>query len=192
VSIIDDPSAWGGWTLGARGAQLIAEALEQRKPSYILEAGSGSSTVVLAEYAKRSRSSRRRRPRIISLESDAAFFQKTTDLLVRHDLSSQVDLRLTPLTGYRTPIGNAWWYEVDRVPHNIDFVLVDGPPGHHSTGRIAALTALWPLLAPDFELWLDDVHRQGEKLTVKSWATHYGVTVTGIVAGRKQMARVRR
>jgi predicted O-methyltransferase YrrM len=188
VSIIDDPSAWGGWTLGARGAQLIVKALEQRRPRYILEAGSGSSTVVLAEYAQR----RRPRPRIISLESDAQYFQVTTDLLVRHDLSSRVDLRLAPLTGYRTSTGNARWYETKGLPHDIDFALVDGPPGHHSSGRIAALTALWPLLAPDFELWLDDAHRPGEKLAVEQWAAHYGVTITGVFAGRKQMARVRR
>jgi predicted O-methyltransferase YrrM len=188
MSILDEPNAWGGWTLGARGAQLIDTALRAHQPSYILEAGSGASTVVLAEYAK----GRRRNLRIISLESDARFFQQTSDMLVARGLRSRVDLRLVPLRNYVTSFGLAQWYEVDQLPYGIDFALIDGPPGHLSSGRLATVPALWDRLALDCELWLDDAHRQRERRALHRWEQHYEVKVEILQAGKKQMAKVTR
>jgi hypothetical protein len=187
-SIIDDPTAWTGWALGARGAQLVDAALRRCRPSYILEAGSGASTVVLAEYAK----GRRRNLRIISLESDARFFKETNDRLVARNLRSRVDLRLVPLRGYVTPFGLAQWYETEHLPYGIDFALIDGPPGHLSNGRLATLPALWDRLALDCELWLDDAHRLRERRALHQWEQRYGISVSIHEAGKKLMAKVTR
>jgi predicted O-methyltransferase YrrM len=186
VSIIDDRTVWGGWTLGVPGARLIADALDSRQPICILEAGSGSSTAVFGEYARRTPQAR-----VISLESDAVYFQATKRMLVERGLDGWVDLRMAALRVYPLRNRDFLWYENLGLPEGIDFVLVDGPPGHVSSGRIAAMTALWPMLAPDFELWLDDAQRSRESNALRQWA-EFGVQVEMFDNGPKQIARVRR
>ena len=186
MSIVDDPTVWGGWTLGAPGARLIAEALHARQPTRILEAGSGSSTVVFGEYAQH-----RTQVEVISLESDSMYFQLTRNLLIQRELDSWVDLRLTPMGFYPLWGQDRIWYETKGLPEKIDFALIDGPPGHVSAGRIAALPALWPLLAPEFELWLDDAHRSRESNALHKWRK-FDVEIELFDNGPKQMARIRR
>jgi hypothetical protein len=56
-----------------------------------------------------------------------------------------------------------------------DFVLADGPPLAH--GRAATLFALDGKLAPNWELWLDDAHRQHEQECLALWARHLPFSV---------------
>jgi predicted O-methyltransferase YrrM len=185
VSIIDDPTVWGGWTLGVPGARLIAQALRDRLPTCIVEAGSGTSTVVFAEYAQWGETE------VVSLESDAMYFQATKAMLIDRELDARVDLRVVPLDVYPVRGRDYLWYENKDLPDGIDFALIDGPPGHVSTGRAAALPALWPRLAPDFELWLDDAQRSREANSLRLWK-EFNVQIELFDNGPKQMARIRR
>lgn len=186
MSIIDDPKVWGGWTLGVPGARLIAEALDSRQPTCILEAGSGASTAVFGEYARHWTIP----PEVVSLESDATYFQATKAMLIDRGLDSWVDLRVVPLDVYPVQGRDYLWYEDRDLPKGIDFALIDGPPGHISSGRAAALPALWPRLAPDFELWLDDAQRSREATSLRLWK-EFDVKIELFDNGPKQMARIR-
>lgn len=185
MSIIDDETVWGGWSLGIENARLINEALDRRQPSYILEAGSGLSTILLGEYVQQHRNAR-----AISLEHNENYFHRTANLLGDRGLRDRVDLRLVPLTPYPVINQMAQWYKLTDIPAGIEFALIDGPPGHQSTGRLAAVPALWNLLDPDFELWLDDSSRIRERYALRRWQRSYGVQFELFDVGRTQMAKV--
>lgn len=148
---------WTGWALDQEGARLLAERLAERRPRLVVEAGSGTSTVLLAEYARITGA------RVISLEHQTQFLERTRGLLAEHGLDGHVDVRLAPLQA--TPAGP--WYDT-VLPDGVDLVLVDGPP-EGAGGRAAALPELLPHLADGAELLLDDADRPGEQAALEQW-----------------------
>jgi glycosyltransferase involved in cell wall biosynthesis/predicted O-methyltransferase YrrM len=152
---------WDAWTVSRTLAVELAERLERRRPLRILEAGSGNSTAVLAQFAARSSA------RVVTLEHDAAYAARTRRLLASLGLDGIVDLRLSRLRPFVCADGRrrAWYDAALEGP--FDFVLVDGPP--LKSGRAAALFAVHPLLADDWELWLDDARREHEQECLRIW-----------------------
>lgn len=175
------PAPWGGWAVDEAAAQELAGFLEARRPRVIVEAGSGSSTVILAEYAARTGAT------VVSLEHQETFRARTAALLASRGLDAHVDLRLAPLADVDTPDGPHPWYRTN-LPDKIDFVFLDGPPG--TIGRHAAMHALHPHLADGWEVWLDDAHRPGEQDCLTLWRKHLGVS-THLVDLPKGAARIR-
>lgn len=147
---------WGGWALDRHTAIELDHHLRRIQPRVIVETGCGASTVLLARYAEQHGA------RVVSLEHDARFRERTRMLLTRHRLGSHVDLRHAPLT----PDG---WYDTRLPISGVDFALVDGPPG--SIGRHATLPALLPAMRDAWEVWMDDAHRPAERRLVKQWAS---------------------
>ncbi|WP_160051056.1 glycosyltransferase [Nocardiopsis sp. FR26] len=154
---LDEPGLWSGWALDAPGAQLVYSRLVERRPRLIVEAGSGASTVLLAEYARAARA------HVVSLEHQARYREATAQLLAERGLADYVDLRLATLMS--TPAGP--WYNIP-LPDGIDFALIDGPP-EGAGGRAAAFPELLPHLAEGAELVLDDAHRPGERTALAQW-----------------------
>ncbi|MFL1441808.1 glycosyltransferase [Nocardiopsis protaetiae] len=175
---VDDPGLWTGWALDAPGAGHLQHVLEDREPRLIVEAGSGASTVLLAEYARATGA------RVVSLEHQERYRDATAQLLADRGLTGHVDLRLVPLIS--TPAGP--WYDTE-LPDGIDLVLVDGPP-EGAGGRAAALGAVLPHLADDAELLLDDASRPGERAALARWEREFGARVERVGTGGKDMARV--
>ena len=66
------------------------------------------------------------------------------------------------------------WYDIE-LPDEIDFVLLDGPP--MSEGREEGLPRLWPHLADNFELWMDDADRTHEEEAVTDWLARFDIWV---------------
>lgn len=169
VSVVD---RWptGPWVLPHGTALELAAALERDQPSTILEAGSGASTVLLAEYAARHPGTT-----VVSLEQDRAYAARTAAMLQQAGLADAVQLHTAPLTTVETPSGRHPWYD-HQLPGQIDLALIDGPT-EASGGREAALHALWPHLAPGWQVWLDDADRRGERQALAAWQRHHGVAV---------------
>jgi hypothetical protein len=130
--------------------QALDERLGELKPSLIVEAGSGQSTAVLARHG-----------RTISLEHMKSYARAS------QALAPSAEVRYAPLKAFHTLAGNFRWYDT-WLPTGIDFALIDGPPAER-VGRQAALFALWPYLAPEWEIWLDDADRQHENMCLKIW-----------------------
>lgn len=150
------------WTLSPAALQALARRLREIEPEHVIEVGSGVSTAVLAHDAA-SRGSQ-----VTTLEHDETFFRKTDRLLRRLGLRRAVDLRHGPLRSLSSR-PSAQWYDVDlsdRPPASL--ALIDGPP--QSEGRSGTLPALLPHLAPGWEVWLDDGHRDHEIRCLRAWS----------------------
>lgn len=169
--IVDDDTAWTGWALDRHTARELAATLADRQPRIVVEAGSGSSTVLLGEYARATGAL------VVSLEHSPVHHALTAQRLRERGLTDHVQLIHVPLQMVDTPVGSAHWYAA-QLPTAVDFALIDGPPG--TVGRAAALPALWPSLAGGWRLWLDDAHRDGEHAAVTAWAGQYPIAVDAV------------
>lgn len=163
---------WRGWALDRAGAAELDARLAELQPRVVVEAGSGSSTLVLARYAAATGA------HVVTLEHEPRFREATLRLLAEHDVAGRVDVRLAPLV--ETDHGP--WYDA-ALPDGIGLALVDGPP-EGAGGRAAALPMLLPHLAEGWEVWLDDATRPGEQQAVTAWAERYGVAVEEICQGK--------
>ena len=175
LALIGDPAPWRvPWALDRGSAAEFIAHLDTHGSRTVVEAGSGSSTLLLGLWAAATGGT------VTSLEHDPAWHAKTLALLERHGVAGHVDLRYAPLRD--TPAGP--WYDT-ALPDAVDAVLVDGPPGGLG-GRGAALPELLPHLADGWALYLHDAGRPGEQTVLRDWQRAHGVTVT--VA--QQLARV--
>lgn len=163
-----DTEPWGNWALDRWAAEELAAHLDRTRPRVIVESGSGSSTVLLAEYAARTGA------HVVSLEHHPVFGAMTTQRLKDRGLIDHVDLVQAELKQVTTTAGPMLWYSAP-LPDRIDFALIDGPPG--TVGRTAALYALMPSLHGDWRVWLDDAARPGERDALALWAGALPISV---------------
>lgn len=154
-----------GWAVGSKTAHKLIDHLNNTKPKRILDIGSGLTTILFAEWANKNNAE------VISLEHQHKYYIQTSNLLYKYNL--QVDLRLCPL------IKTKWgaFYKTD-LPKEIDFVLIDGPPG--SIGRQGTLYNIFPNLSFNCTVWLDDCDRRQEKKILEQWQRDLKVTVSDI------------
>lgn len=162
------------WHLHASGLALLEEHVTAHPPRLAVEAGSGDTTLVLARHAER----------LVTLEHLPFHARAIEQRLTDAHLTAEI--RLTTIVHHSTPAGRLPWYAAP-LPDGIDFALMDGPP--ESIGRTAGLFLLWPHLADDFEVWLDDTHRQAEKTALTLWAKYLPI-MTEPIDGR--LARIRK
>lgn len=157
----------GGWALTSGGLLALADLVESRGATTIVECGSGTSTLWIA-YALR----RLGRGRVIAFDHLPEYAERTRELVDAHGLSSFVDVRLAPLVPQQTPRGEFLWYDINRFDRlsDIDVLLVDGPP--QATGRHArypALPALLDSLSEDAIVMIDDADRRDEREMIELW-----------------------
>lgn len=145
------------WSLRPRALGALARRLTELEPKVALEFGSGWSTVVM----------RRHCGHLVSLEHMPTFYSKTKAML---DENSAGELRLARIVYRSTPAGELPVYET-RMPENVEFVLIDGPPA--SIGRTGTLFQVWDSLAPNAVVWLDDYRRKAEQRALRQWRKHY-------------------
>lgn len=170
---IAEASVWGDWALDRATAIDLAAAYYREQPRVIVEAGSGYSTVIAAEYARDSGAT------VISLDHSKEFEQKTLSILKSHGLDRYVDLRHASITEISTAKfggqSSVPWYNTE-LPRDIDFALIDGPPG--KIGRRGALYGLYDNLSGTrWTLLLDDAGRKGEQDALLEWQLNFGVNV---------------
>lgn len=143
------------WALTPSSLAVLGTLLHDLRPNLALEFGSGFSTVLLRRFCGRT----------ISLEHHPKWW-RTTAQMVATEIE---DLLLAPITEIKTPAGPLPTYDA-VLPDGIDFVLIDGPPG--AIGRAGTLFSVWPHLAADATIVLDDASRQAEQDIVNLWARH--------------------
>lgn len=164
-----DRDLWQDWALHRATAAEIQGRLAQLRPGVVIEAGSGSSTLLLGAYARATGG------RALALEHQPRYLEQTRELLAAHGLAGAVELVHAPLDARP-------WYQ-SELPDGIGYALVDGPP-LAAGGRAAALPALLPHLAEGWELWLDDGARTSERATALGWAREHGVCVEHLRIGK--------
>lgn len=155
-----------GWAMDGSTLERLIESILERRPSIIVECGSGASTVWLA-YAAREIGAR-----VISFEHLDRFAQQTREELARHGLQDIADVRLAPLHSIEVEGGSYRWYGQEAYHDlvGIDMLLVDGPPkatGEHA--RFPAVPLLKSRLADHCVVVFDDVHRKQEQEILDLW-----------------------
>ena len=117
-----------GWQPSAKGMHEIVRHILSDQPRLVVECGSGASSMCIG---------RALRPvckgHLISLENSAEWVTIVTGLLQDEGLSN-VDVRHAPIEPFQVTGNDQPWYSASALAgiEEIDFLLVDGPPGNTS------------------------------------------------------------
>lgn len=172
----------GGFSASADFLLLIAEHVLRTKPNVIVEFGAGISTLILARCVQLNG-----RGQLLSFEHDETFCEVVAERAARLSLRTELQVvPLSPANGYQ-----GRWYVTPELPE-IDVLIVDGPPmSVHPQTRGGAAT-LFPKLAPEGRVFLDDAARDGERAIATSWKEQHPSmsfsfidTEKGTLIGRK-------
>lgn len=142
-----------------------------RKPSTVMELGSGASTIIIAYCLKRLGSGR-----IVSVDHEARFAGITAGLIEEHGLQDFATVLHLPLAPVMIEGREYLWYSMNNfeLKDPIDFLVIDGPPYHvHPLARYPAIPLLLDRLAPEAAVLLDDASRPEEKRIAKMWQSEF-------------------
>jgi predicted O-methyltransferase YrrM len=126
--------------------------------------------------------------RLVSLDHDAGYAARTRAALDAHGLSGVAEVRDAPLTPVGIDGRDYPWYDPETLTdlHDIDFVLIDGPPA--ATGadaRYPAMHMISTRLADRATIVFDDAGRSDEQAAMSAWTQAYeGLTREGELLGR--------
>lgn len=155
----------GGWAIDPSNLLTVAQHVITTRPQLILECGSGSSTVWMANLLRSIGSGR-----IIALEGQEKYADLTQGMLANLGLTEFAEVRLAPLR--RDDHAGTPWYDpaAHADLHDVEVLIVDGPP--QSTAKLArypALPRLRPILSETAVVYLDDANRADEQQTIDRW-----------------------
>ncbi|MDW7662841.1 MAG: class I SAM-dependent methyltransferase, partial [Bacillota bacterium] len=155
-----------GWATSPDVLLRLHEHIRLTRPKLVVEFGSGASTLVIADALCQNGMGR-----LVTLEHNSFYAEKTQGYLDREDLAELVDIRVGELEPWSHPHLNQTgepllWYPEALVKDlkSIALLLVDGPPGNTCQyARYPAVPAMAGKLARKAEVWMDDTGRQDEK-----------------------------
>jgi predicted O-methyltransferase YrrM len=151
----------------------LLELVLLERPTVILEAGSGASTLVCAAALKKLG-----RGQVISLDHDAQFAAQTSAWLTLHELSDYAKIIHAPLVSHSVRGESRRWYDLagaglESTP-SIDLIVTDGPPGRDDAlARYPALPLLHAKLRSGGLVLLDDADRDDEREIVRRWCAEF-------------------
>lgn len=171
LNITQPLPAMRGWAVSPDFASIVIALIHDIKPRTIIEAGSGSSSL-LAGYTLKHEGG----GMIVSLEQDRIFADITRADVARHGLEEFVSVRYAPLN--KVMIGKqSWlWYDLDQIKdlNTVDMVIVDGPPGNiQHLARYPALPLLADRLSDRAVIVLDDFFRHSEREILALWLRRF-------------------
>jgi predicted O-methyltransferase YrrM len=168
-----DAGAFLPWSEGAMspaGLATVATEIAFAERRFVVELGSGISTVILARLARQLGG------RIAAVEHSPGWVGWVRRTLDRDGLNAHATMIEAPLAAHPLALGDAPWYEegaLDELPaEGIELLLVDGPPGYGdgmACSRYPALPVLAERLAPGALVVLDDAERDGEREILDRW-----------------------
>ena len=191
-----DGVALGQWPMGVAAIDAWTQAVLARRPTCILEFGSGVSTIVSAILMRRIHGDAAVRVYSVEQGHDAA--ADTQARLEPLALSGLVSMHIAPVQPCTFDVFSAPGYDLseeeagrflgDAQP---EMVLVDGPSGPYGA-RFSTLPLFHHALAADAEIWMDDALRDSE-LAIARWWSELGYlsaaelqwTGKGIVRGNR-------
>lgn len=160
-----------GWSAHPELAITIVEYIRLLKPEFIVEAGSGVTSVISCYCLENNN-----KGYILSLDHNREYRNKTNLHLNRHRLSKWGDVAFAPLQTY-TLEGESWqWYELKSLnrEQKIDMLIVDGPPLEtQKKSRYPALPLLYDQLSETAVIILDDAARKSESEVIDAWLEKY-------------------
>jgi hypothetical protein len=175
------------WPISADLGYVIVELLETNDYSFVVEFGSGISTLIIARTLEHlSNKTRRQSPPFFSFEHLQEYHDRTRALLTRSGALDSVELSLAPLVDYFAPNGTCYKFysRTDEVLATVSkrvlcgqrvLAIVDGPPT--SIGKHARYPA-GPILGQMFpdaqvDILLDDYVRADEQEIARTWVKDF-------------------
>lgn len=175
-----------GWAASPDLLLALARHARDQQPRIVLECSSGVSTLVLARCMQQNGGGK-----VISLEHDAGYAERTRELLRRHGLSDWAEVLHAPLRSHVLH-GEHWpWYDLTGLALSgpIDMLVVDGPPqAVRRMARYPAGPLLLPRLAPDGWVFLDDAGRTDEQAMLARWRLEFPLLRQGALPCEKGCA----
>ncbi len=157
----------GNFAINPGSIAHLADVIAAKQPSVVLELGSGISSVWMGYLLEQFGG------RLITIDHDPFYARLTGEMIVRHELTGTVEVRLAPLVPRPGgEEGSTPWYDHSAFAdvEGIDLLVVDGPP--QATGlnaREPALSVLRDQLSPRATVILDDAARPEEQEVIASW-----------------------
>jgi predicted O-methyltransferase YrrM len=168
----DLPVPTGDAALSPAYGEWLMNHLQRERPRLVLECGSGSSTVLIAECLRRLGGGR-----IVSLDHDEGYAGQTRRMLRERGLEGVAQVVHAPLVEREIEGERTRWYDFDpaTLGEPVDFLFVDGPPAYSGPeARAPALPLLRPHLSPRAVVLLDDGNRAEERRLAERWAERAG------------------
>ncbi len=151
----------GSWKADTVFLGHIVAAIEELRPTNVVELGCGASTMVIGKALARNGGGQ-----LTSFDQHAAFVRETGKWLREYDVDA--GLVHAPLA----PAPRGWpgnWYRLSSLPAEIDLLVIDGPPwAVHPHVRGAAET-LFDRIPVGGMVLLDDAARPGERVVAHRW-----------------------
>jgi predicted O-methyltransferase YrrM len=173
------------WAASPQLVRQIVTAIFERRPKLVVELGSGTSTLWIAEALRAVGAGR-----VISVDHEARFARATEDALALRKLGDVATVVHAPLAALPLDDQTWRWYDprafLPLIDADVDLVIVDGPPGKlQARSRYPALSILWKHLAPSALVILDDAARRHERAIARLWtAAHPELTLTELPHGK--------
>lgn len=159
----------GSFALRAQGVADLVDLVQRRRPSRIVECGSGASSawigLALEELGE---------GHLFSLEHDPRYAEITRQLLASLGVEHRVTVLEAPLKESEgAEGGKRLWYAAEalsELPAEIDLLFIDGPPGHRGPRvRESAIALLGDRLRPGSLVAVDDATRPDERAMIAAW-----------------------
>lgn len=180
-----------GWAASPDVLVWLVTELRRLRPRFVLECGSGASTVWLSIAVR----AMQLETRIVAFEHDSRFAAETVRFLDDNGLGDVAEVRIAELEPITIGDYTGTWYAADVATgvHDVGLVFVDGPPGATDEAvRYPALPILLPALAPTATVVLDDTIREEERDIARRWAAEFPEFVLEFAAFEKGAAVLRR
>lgn len=160
------------WAASPDLLRLVMHEVLSRRPQLVMEASSGTSTVIIAYCLQKLGAGK-----VVSLEHDPHYAQRTRDMLALHGLTAFAEVVDAPLVDHQINGESRKWYDVSRLPatSGIDMLVVDGPPeATQALARYPAMPLLHARFAQRAVVIMDDGQRPDEREIADRWAKEFG------------------
>ena len=164
--------SFGGWAIGGDCAQRLVSLIFSLQPRWILEAGSGLSTILAAQCLERIGGD----GLVISLEHEEKWLEETRSGLAQHGLSHRSQIHHAPLADVELGGEQFRWYDISsaELPDEVGLIFIDGPPkAAGPLARYPALPLLYERLAEGGVILMDDAARTEERSAIDRWKSEF-------------------
>ena len=180
----------GGWAASPDFLLLITQEMLSRRPTRVLELGSGVSSLVVGYCIKRFDLS----CQVFSLDHDQEYAKKTNTSLSIHGLNDFVKVLHAPLVDHVLPDRSEHrWYSTSDIPESVlfDLVIIDGPPTNDDPeARFPLLPILGNQLAEKALMIFDDADREGEQRVISKFAKQCPSSSVSFIPSEKGAAKL--
>lgn len=177
---------YGGYAVCRDFAAVLLEKIFEKKPRYVLELGSGLSTLLVAYALEKIGQGR-----LVSVEHSRFFRALTLRNVRKHGLERRVTVAHCPLKRVILGGGQWQWYDISKsvLAERVDFLIIDGPPGRlQKLSRYPALPLLRAHLAERATIMLDDAHCPDEQEMLALWQKNYPFRTAQVLPTKKGCA----